>query len=219
MMKIKIKITALLLLFLFAFNSRSQSFITIDGAQTFSNFKFVDSGGEKDKNFTTVLSGAYSLGYRLSKKSGALLRFNAGIRKGGAGLNYNNSDITWNLQYCDLRFGGGYELNKWRVKPYLSAAAYYSFLLKATQNMDGLNFNLKTSNDLKNTDFGILIIPGVKAFVSDYISLYSEFTYLIGLQNIETDEQQKLYNKSFMITLGIAATFTKSKPKWIQGKR
>lgn len=216
----------LLLLFFAAFYCKSQSFVTLDGAQVFSNFKFTANDGKVDKSYTSVSSGGYSLGYRLYQKpSGAkegkrfgafFMRANLGMRKGGATLLDNNSIISWNLQYADLRVGAGYEIDKWRVKPYLSVAPYYSVLLKAYQNVDGLSYDLKKDGSLKTSDAGILVVPGVKAYISEYFSIYSEFSYLLGLQNIETSTGQKLNNRGFFLTLGLAATITKSKPTWLQ---
>ncbi len=216
-----ITIRQLLILFLFqiGLQGHSQSFLTIDGSQVFSNFNFTSSAGKKDNNYKSISSGGYSLGYRLCEKSGLIFRFNLGMRKAGSSLNYNNTLINWNLQYCDVRIGAGYEYNKWRVKPYITAAPYFSFLLKGSQNMDGLNYDLKANKGIKNSDFGILIIPGIKAIVSDYLSFYSEITYLYGIQNIESDKSEKLYNTGFFITVGMAAQFSKSKPKWLQGKK
>ena len=144
------------------------------------------------------------------------MRVNLGMRKGGATLLYNNSNIAWSLQYCDLRLGGGYEIDKWRIKPYVSAAPYCSVLLKAYQNVDGLSYDIKKDGSVKSYDAGVLIVPGVKAYISEYFSIYSEFSYLLGLQNLETSSGQKLNNRGFFLTLGLAATITKSKPTWLQ---
>lgn len=194
----------------------SQSFITIDGSQAFSNFKFTDSNGNTDANYSSIATGGYSIGYRAFKK-GVFGRANVGMRRAGSSYEYDGKSITYNLQYCDIRLGVGYQYDAWRFKPYVSLSPYYSFLLKASQNLDGVNYDMKANDRLKNSDYGVLIVPGLSFFASDYISIYSEFSYLIGLQNIETTSNQTLKNKGFFISLGIAATLTKSKPKWLQG--
>lgn len=208
---------------------KGQSFVTFDGSQVFSNFKYIASDGKQDKDYSSVSSGAYSLGFRAYQKapggkagkrfSALFVRFNLGMRKAGSSLTYEYGTVTWSLQYCDLRLGLGYEIDKWRIKPYFSVAPYYSFLLKGYQMEDGNTVDLKKNNAIKKNDAGILIVPGVKAFISDFISVYAEFSYLKGLQNIETSTKQKQYNTGSFITLGVAATLTKSKPKWIQGRR
>ena len=82
--------------------------------------------------------------------------------------------------------------------------------------MDGLNYDVKKDKTIKNSDAGVLIVPGVKAFISDYISIYTEFSYLLGLQNLEAKTGQKLNNRGYFLTLGLAVTITKSKPTWLQ---
>ena len=60
------KITSFLFylqIFAIAFVCKSQSFVTLDGAQVFSNFKFTNSDGVVDKSYASVASGGYSLGY------------------------------------------------------------------------------------------------------------------------------------------------------------
>lgn len=195
----------------------AQSFVTLDGSQVFSSFKFTDSGGNVDNGYATIPSGGYSLGYRIYK-NGIFGRANVGMRKAGSSYSYNGNTITYNLQYCDIRLGIGYEYDKWRFKPYFALAPYYSFLLQGNQNLDGVNYDIKKNGAFASNDFGLLVIPGVKMFVSDYFSLYTEFTYLMGLQDIESSDQQTVKNKGYWFTLGIAATITKSKPKWLQGK-
>jgi hypothetical protein len=216
-MKKNIQRLLTVLLIIPASHWHAQSLLTVDGHQAFTSFKFVNSEGVTDKNFSSQSGGGYSLGFRVLKK-GFFLRLNAGMRKAGSRVTYNLDEISWQLQYCDFRAGAGYEFDKWRIKPYFSAAPYYAIMLKASQQMDGLSYDLKLNKAIKTTDYGVFVIPGVRASLSELISIYSEYSYLIGLQNIETDTDQKLYNTGFMISIGFAATITTSKPKWIQGK-
>ena len=195
--------------------ARAQSFVTVDGSQAYSTFKFTSTAGETAKEYTSLSAGAYSIGYRAYKKM-LFIRANAGPRKAGAAYNASASDISWSLNYLDIRVGGGVELDKWRLKPFLSAGGYYSMLMKGQQQMDGLVYDLKKNKEIKPSDYGIAVIPGLRLFVSDAISIYTEFAYLQGLQNIETDPDQKLYNTSYSMTLGLAINMTKSKPKWLQ---
>src|SRR5688572_6397641 len=101
---------------------RSQSFLTLDGSQVFSNFRFINSAGETEGSFAPVSSGGYSIGFRHNKSSGLFFRMNIAMREAGSSLISNSDEVSWNLQYGDLRLGIGLELNKWRVKPYLSVA-------------------------------------------------------------------------------------------------
>lgn len=213
-----IKLNACFAFFLLLLNLslKSQSFLTLEGSQVLSNFVFTDSEGNLNKNFHSVNGGAYALGYRHCGKKGLILGINAGMRKAGSSLNDNSTTITWGLQYADARLVIGYEIGKWRFKPYVTLAPYYSYLLSANQNMSGLNFDLLADKKIKNTDYGLRINPGFRAVLSDYISAYAEFTYLKGLQNIEMDQKQTLFNSSYMISFGIAASFSKPKAKWIQ---
>lgn len=196
---------------------RTQSFITIDGSQAFTSFKFTDSQGNTDDSYSSIPGGWYSLGYRLYKK-GFFIRGNIGMRKAGSALTYDGQSVTYNLQYCDLRLGAGYQFDEWRIKPYASVAPYYSFLIQANQNLNGVNYDIKNNGTFSTSDLGVLVIPGLTMFVSDYFSVYTEFTYLVGLKNIESSGSQTLKNKGYCFTLGIAATLTKSKPKWLQGQ-
>lgn len=216
--KPKKHLLCLTLSLLFALSCHSQSFITLDGSQVSSNFKYTNSSGQQDNSYSNNITGGYSLGYRIYKRS-IFFRLNVGMRKAGANLTDDNNTIIWTLQYSDLRLGIGYELNKWRLKPYLSASFYGAYLLKANQNINGKIYDLKSTDSFETTDLGVFIIPGAKFYISDYISIYGEFSYLIGLKNIETEVNQKLYNKGFLLSLGIAATLTKSRPKWLQKRR
>jgi hypothetical protein len=194
----------------------AQSSVTFDGSQVFSTFKFIDSKGNLNNNFSQKISGAYSLGYFFQSKKGFTTRASIGMRKGGASYSFSGTNIIWNLQYVDVKAGVGYTFGKKRFRPYVTASAYYAKLLNANQEIDNQNFDIIKTNSIKNLDFGFLITPGIKLNISDYLALYSEFNYLIGLQNLETNTNQKSFSRGSSISLGVAATITKITPKWLK---
>jgi len=190
---------------------KAQSNITIDASQMLTNFKFTDDQGAKDKSYTGSYSGAYSIGYRHTGEKGLLLRGGVGMRKAGANLVYDAMNYSWNLQYLDVKLGVGWMFGKGRAKPYISASPYYAFLLKATQVLNNQYFNILDSKSLKTSDYGVFITPGVQFKASDAISVYGEFNYMLGLQNLETSASEKSYNRAYSLTLGVAFTITKPK--------
>lgn len=207
------------LLFVFGFISSTavmaQSSLTLDASQLYSNFKFKDSQGTVDESYLPVYTGAYSIGYRFAADNGLLLRASIGMRKAGATMIYDDASYMWNLQYADGRMGLGYMFDLGRVKPYLTVSGYYGYLLKGTQTQNTVNYDLIKAEELQRTDFGAIASPGVSITLSDYISVYTEFGYMMGLKNIETQQaegatvNQEGYNRAYSATLGVAFTITK----------
>jgi hypothetical protein len=187
----------------------AQSNVTIDASQVVSTFKFTDSTGTQDKSYSPVYSGAYSLGYRYASEGGLLIRAGLGMRKAGATMVYDNINYTWNLQYADIKVGAGYIYNKASFQPYLSVSPYYAMLLKANQSLNNENFDIINSKSLQKNDYGVFITPGLQFKASDAISVYTEFNYMMGLRNLETDSGQKSYNRAYSFSLGVAFTITK----------
>lgn len=204
------------LLFVFGFMSTTaamaQSNLTIDASQLVSTFKFQDSQGAVDTSYSPAYTGAYSLGYRYASEGGLLVRANLGMRNAGATMMYDDVNYLWDLQYADIKLGAGYMLNTMRFKPYLTVSGYYAYLLKANQTQGSTNYDLIKAEDLKRPDFGIVASPGVQVLLSEFISVYSEFSYIMGLQNIEREAAegsssvQKGYNRAYALTLGLAFT-------------
>lgn len=204
------------LLFVFGFISTTaamaQSSFTIDASQLASTFKFQDSQGTADTSYLPAYTGAYSLGYRYASEGGLLVRANIGMRKAGATMIYDDANYLWDLQYADFKLGAGYMYNSTRFKPYLTVSGYYAYLLKANQTQGSTNYDLIKAEDLQRNDFGIVVSPGVQLSLSEFISVYSEFSYVMGLQNIETQKVegstsvQEGYNRAYSLTLGLAFT-------------
>lgn len=207
------------LLFVFGFLSTTaamaQSSLTIDASQLYSNFKFVDSQGVTDTSYLPTYTGAYSIGYQFATDGGFLLRTKIGMRNAGATMIYDDANYMWDLQYADAKLGLGYLFDAGMFKPYLTVSGYYAYLLKANQTQGSMNYDMVKGGELQRTDYGVIGSPGVQVNLSDYVSVYTEFSYLMGLRNIEThaiegaDAIQEGYNRAYSLTLGLAFTITK----------
>jgi len=188
----------------------AQSQLTIEASQHFASFKFSDSQGNAlNSEYSGVFTGAYGVGYRFLTGNGILLRSGIGIRKAGATLVYDNMNYSWNLQYADLKLGGGYMLKKDRFSPYMMVSGYCAYMLRGFQTINNEDFNIKESKSINEMDFGILITPGVQIKLTDALSSFVEFNYLMGLQNLEKDESQESKNISYGLTLGLSLSFGK----------
>jgi hypothetical protein len=206
MNKLLPKYIILLIALLVTKRSISQSSITFDAGQVFSTYKFTDAQGVQEKDFTDNITGCFSLGYQFTTQGGLFIRSNVGMRKAGASNEYNGIPVSWNLQYADADVGVGYILNKWRLKPYVYAAPYFGYLLKANQTIGSNTYDILKNKSVKTSDYGVFLSPGLKITLSNYISCYVEYKYILGLNNTETATDQKSYNRGFSINLGVAVS-------------
>ncbi len=213
----RIYLKSLLVLVLFAFaitQANAQSLISVDASSVASTFKFIESNGTKDTGYSMVVSGAYSFGFRYIANSGFMLHPRMGMQKGGATLVYDGSNYSWDLQYANLKVGAGYMMKKDRFSPYLMIAPYYGVLLSANQVLNNQNFDIKSSKAIQSSDYGIFFTPGVQLQLSENLSAYSEFNYMMGLQNLENNATgQKSYNRAISLTFGLAFTLKAPKGK------
>ncbi|MES2592354.1 MAG: SPOR domain-containing protein [Bacteroidota bacterium] len=192
----------------------AQSFLNLDAAQVFSTFKFSAASNNPSLAkpvYSQISSAAFGLSYEHNYTSGLLVIGGVNVRKAGASLVYKRTNYEWNLQYVDLKFGVGYQLNKWRLKPYVSAVPFFSYLMNAKQSI-GLNyFDIKATKAVKNYDYGVFMGVGFKAALSPYILIFTEYNYILGLKNIEPATGQYLYNRGFAVKLGLGFSITKFK--------
>lgn len=193
-----------LLACVFSISADAQSSITIDASQNMTNFKFTDSQGDRDESYNPAYSGSYSLGYRYSTDFGLFAGIKIGMRNAGASLIYDDANYSWNLQYADAKVDIGYMYTLDRLSIYLAASPYFGYMLRATQTLNHKNFDIIDSDDLKKVDYGLFISPGVDFRVNDFVSVYSQFNYMLGLQNMETIEGQESKNSLMGLTLGLA---------------
>lgn len=208
--------------FIFINPATAQSNLNFEATQVFSTFKFSSNILDQDKTYSHSISGAYNIGYLYNDTSGVFVRGGLGMRKAGATSVYNNLNYTWEMQYCDAKVGIGYQTSKWRLNPYGALSFYYAYLLSGNQNMGQYNYDIVATKSMMPTDFGLFIGLGLKTALSDYISIYSEYNYILGLHNIETTAGQNLYNRGFSINFGMSVNISKhikkSIPLPINGK-
>ena len=207
-----------MILFVFGFISSTavmaQSSLTIDATQLQTNFHFTNSNGEVDPAYLPAYNGAYSIGYRYISLSSIMVRANVGMRNAGATMIYDDTNYMWDLQYVNGQLGVGYMFELGRFNPYINIGGYYGYLLKGIQVQNDVSYDLIKSQEMKRTDYGALAIPGLQVKLSEYISVYTEFSYLMGLQNIENQkvegatEMQEGFNRAYSATLGVAFSIT-----------
>lgn len=192
----------------FVIQSTAQSNVTFDAGQVFSTFKFTDTLGVQEKDLSNNISGCFSLGYQYVLNNGLFIRANAGMRKAGASMVVDETNINWNFQYADANMGLGYMFNKWRLKPYASVSPYFGYMLKASQTIGPDTYDIKQNKSIKTTDYGLFFSPGFKLALSNLVSFYAEYKYILGLQNLEKSEQ-KSFNRGFSINLGVSVAIIK----------
>jgi len=129
------------------------------------------------------------------------------MRNAGATMVYDEMNYSWNLQYANGKVGTGYMLKNNKVSPYIIASGYFGYLVSGYQTINNENFNIKKSEAISSIDYGILVMPGVQINISDDISIFFEFNYLMGLKNLENDENQKSSNYAYGLTSGFSFTF------------
>jgi len=183
----------------------AQSGIAVEASQFYTSFKFTDSLGTKlDSEYSGILTGAYLVGYRFISEGGLMINVGLGIRKAGATMEYDAMNYTWNLQYADGRLGLGYMLKNDKVNPYLNVYGYYSYLLRGYQTINNENFDMKKAKSINDMDYGVAGSLGVQFSLSYTFSVFAELNYLMGLNNLETDNGQKATNLAYGLTLGVS---------------
>lgn len=190
--------------FFFVTNAISQSSVTIDASQNMTNFAFTNSQGERDEDYNPNFSGSYSLGYRYQFDFGMFAGAKIGMRKAGASLIYDDANYSWDFQYFDARLNLGYQYDFDRLSAYFAVSPYFGYMLRATQTLNHEDYDIINSGDLEKSDFGLFFSPGAKYRINDFVSIYGQFNYMLGLQNIETVEAQKSQNRLMGLTLGLA---------------
>jgi hypothetical protein len=198
-----------LITFYTSISAQSKS-ITIEASQNITNFSFTNSNGELDKNYKPIYSGGYAIGYRFENEKGLLLAGKIGMRKAGASYIFDSYNYTWDLSYSEARLGIGYNYKMDKIGIHILGQPYFGYLLKGEQVLNNENFDILNTGYINKIDYGVILSPGVNFnLASDMIKIYIDLNYLYGLNNLETNEEQKSRNTMFGGTIGLAINLTK----------
>ena len=207
----KLKSLIILLVFAgFATILNAQSGLTLEASQLFTSFKFTDSrGNDLSSDYSGIFTGAYNLGYRHVSPGGIMVSGGLGMHNTGATLVYDAMNYIWDLKYASGRLGMGYMLQTDRVSPYLNVSGYYAYLLRGYQTINNEHFDITSMEVINTMDYGLYVSPGVQLRLSEAVSSYLEFNYLMGLGNLETDDGQESRNMAYGLTLGLSLSIVK----------
>ena len=91
--------------------------------------------------------------------------------------------------------------------------------LKANQRLNNEDFNIIDADLITKIDYGVFVTPGVQMKLSDFVTVYSEFRYMLGLANVETgDSDQKASNSAYIVSLGLSFAIKSSGNKKAEGE-
>jgi len=211
-MKNNRKLAAMILgCMIYAATVNAQPGMSVDATQMYTTFKFMDSQGTVlNSEYKGLFCGGYGASFRFVTAGGFMLQVRAGMRKVGATMVYDNMSYRWDLQYADGRLGLGYMYTGSEdIKPYLYVSGYFGYLVRGYQTINNEDFDLCDKKAINNIDYGVIANPGVQFELSKLSSVYIEFSYLMGLANIDKDASQKASNIGYGLTVGYQYKFGK----------
>ena len=85
----------------------------------------------------------------------------------------------------------------------------FGYLLKANQTIGVVNYDLKANNTMKSTDLGLIFSTGIKLALTNYISIFTDYKYILGEHNLENATGKESYNRGFSFSLGVAIIIEK----------
>ena len=197
---------------IFSQDSTGSSEVSIHFAQTYAKFNYSTTDGLTDENLKSDIKSSYGINYSKTFSNGIFIRPELGYSNLGATSILNDQKLDWSLHYVNLSFGGGYQLSLGKLNPHIGTSIYASYLYKASQSVGVYYYDLLESKTLKKSDFGITSFVGVKYAINDNIGLLLESRYLIGLNQLEINEEgddEKLYNRALSFHFGISVSLNK----------
>lgn len=188
----------------------AQSSVSFSASQLYTSFRFDNSMGDRmNSEYNGIFTGSYGVDYRYITNFDMIVKSGIAMRNAGSTLVYDDMNYSWKLQYADLDLGLGYIYRGMKTfQPYFVCAGYYGYMLRGTQTLNNEDFNIIEGEFLNRSDYGIIFSPGLEVKLSQNLSAFLEYSYQMGLANIEPEEGQKARNFATGISLGINFNFS-----------
>lgn len=196
---------AILLLSILSFNllSFGQSSLSIEYGQNFTKFKFINDQNTQFADLTSNFSNSFTLGYSYSLDQGVFFSSKIGVRQAGASYVFENFNYQWDLHYSEFRLGVGYHYGLGPVHVHFSTQGYLGYLFKAEQRLHNNFRDMLAEETVRPIDVGLFFSPGVTYPLNDNIDLGLDINYMLGLTNIEMDENQQTTNNMIGASIGL----------------
>ncbi len=184
--------------------SFSQSYVSFKYSQIYSKFYYRDEGGKPDPSLRADMRTGYGLDFKRMVKGGIYVGAEFWYKNLGAVSFLNNQKLDWSLHYLDLNLGGGYMLQRFKVKPYIGVSFYGGYLFKANQTIATNYYNMLDNNTIKRWDYGLNVNGGVLYAFSSVTAVFFEVMQSRGLHQLEVSNKQKLYNSALSFRFGLS---------------
>lgn len=180
-----------------------QSILTMEYGQNFTNFRFLDESQTLNSDMQPNFNSAINLGYTYALNEGVFFSSKLGVRQAGASYVFDDFNYRWDLHYAEIKLGVGYEYGLGPVSVHFSTQGYAGYLFKAEQQLHNVQRNMLDEGTIAEWDFGVFFSPGVAYPISEKVKLNFDLNYMLGLYNIEMDEDQQTKNSLIGANIGL----------------
>jgi len=197
--------------------STKQDNFSVQFAQCYATFKYMDSDGNKDMNLISDINFCYGASYTKEISHGIFLRPEIGYKNYGATSYLNTQKLKWSLHYLDANLSLGYNLKIGKIEPGIFVSYYCSYLYKAEQNIGVDSYDMIKNKIIETNDYGINIGARLQYLFSANTGFFIEYRKCFGLNQLEKNyisgSNQKMYNRASSIHFGLSFKIDKKENK------
>ena len=175
-------------------------------ARNYTNLTFTDSRDVVGTDLQANLSSSLALGYQYQIKEGLFFGAKLGVRNAGANYVYDDFNYNWKMTYVESRLLLGYKYSFEKLSLSFATQGYYGYMIEANQRKHNMSRDMIESGTFDRMDYGLFFSPGVEYGITEKLGLYLNLDYMLGLNNIETDQDQITKNTLMGAAIGLSIT-------------
>jgi hypothetical protein len=201
-MKYVLIITAFLMSIL---TVQGQDIMSVFVGQTFSDFRYKDSEGNKQRDVFSKIGYSYGVNYKAVVINNVFVVTELSYRQMGAENILNNQLLKWDLHYFNVNLGGEYRHRcDGAITIFGGASLYYSQMFRGIQSIGNNYYDLIEEEALKRSDFGLDVYTGLTRQVGSTCVSF-ELRSTNGLIQLEKrpPTDQRLFNVALTFRVGL----------------